>query len=368
MTRPFEQDKLTQIESASVTMPEGGSQIEKCMKAIHSDNVATESEKNDASAVCSPRVVALIPCYNPRRYIRETVESLLQQTRKVDLIVVMDDGSTDGFESEIQDLVETHDNLIIHHNPRNLGVSSTRNIGFERYAADFYILNDADDISLPDRVERTILFMQAHPNCGIVGGFVEYINSQGKVFGKGTQIDCITEEDSRRYRESMKPLGLFTPTVCLRGRMLRETGLRFDEKLSMSEDIDLWNRVLESGWDVLAIPDFLSQYRFHGNSVCTSRFVYCKKSFLFVKENLRRRRSGKNLLTYDEYEDSIRRLGSIARLKYMYPIYAEYLYRTGGYNVVDAHPLRGGIMLLGSFLMQPWRVWRIIRQRFGLRS
>lgn len=349
-------------------MPEGGSQIEKCMKAIHSDNVATESEKNDASAVCSPRVVALIPCYNTRRYIRETVEALLRQTHKVDLIVVIDDCSTDGFESEIQDLVEEHDNLIIHHNPRNVGLAATRNVGINHYEADYYILNDADDISLPNRVERSVRFMQAHPNCGIVGGFVEYINSQGKVFGKGTHVDCITEEDSRRYREGMKPLGLFTPTICLSGRMLRETALRFDETLPMVEDIDLWNRVLEKGWDVLTIPDYLSQYRFHGNSMCTSRFVVCKKYFMFVKENMRRRRSGRDLLTYEEYEESVRSRGFIARLKYMYPIYAEFLYRTGGFYAVDAHPLRGGIMLLGSFLMQPWRVWRIIRQRFGLRS
>lgn len=312
-------------------------------------------------------VVALIPCYNMRRYIRTAVLGLLNQTRVPDLIVVLDDCSTDGFEEEIDDLLKAHDNLIIHHNPHNLKVSGCRNEGIKKYPADFYFLNDADDISLPNRVELSLNFLQEHPNCGIVGGFVEYIDSKGKVFGKGTQIDCLTEEDANRYRNSLKPLGLFTSTVCIRGEVLRNHQLLFDTNLIAAEDMDLWNRVLETGWDVLSIPLYLSQYRFHGGSICTSRMIFCKTCSMYVKENLKRRRLNMSPLSYEEFCNEKHKESWWTRLKYLYPIYAEHFYRTGGFYLVEGKFLRGGTMLLTALLMTPHRIRRLICQRLGKR-
>lgn len=310
-------------------------------------------------------VVALIPCYNTRKYIRQAVQSLLNQTRKVDLIVILNDCSTDGFEEEIQDLVDANDNLVIHNNPRNLGRSGCRNEGFDQYPADFYILNDADDTSLPDRVEKTLQFMQEHPNCGAMGGYVEYIDPQGKVFGKGTQMYCFTEEDAQRYRESMEPVGLFCSSVCLRGEVIHRTGLRFDTSLPASEDIELWNLILESGWDVLVRPDYLSQYRFHGDSICTSRFIYCKHHHMYVTDRLRRRRTGLPPVSFEEFYQEKRSRGLWQWLRFEYPIYAEYFYRTGGYHMVIHQYIRGISMLGMSFIMEPSRLRRLIRQRLG---
>lgn len=313
----------------------------------------------------SERVVALIPCYNTRKYIRQAVLSLLNQTRKIDLIVILNDCSTDGFEAEVEDLVAENNNLIIHNNPRNLGRSGCRNEGFDTFPADYYILNDADDVSLPDRVEKSLTFMKAHPRCGAMGGYVDYIDPEGNVFGKGTQMYCFTEEDARRYRESLEPVGLFCSSVCLRGDVINKQGLRFDTTLPASEDIELWNIILENGWDVLVQKEFLSQYRFHGDSICTSRFVYCKHHHMYVTDRLRRRRQNRTPISYDEFCKSQRARGLWQWLCFEYPIYAEYFYRTGGYHMVVHRYLKGALMLAASFIMEPRRVRRIIRQRLG---
>lgn len=314
-----------------------------------------------------PRVVALIPCYNTRRYIRAAVEGLLRQTRPLDLIVVLDDCSTDGFEEEIRDLVEQHGNLIIHHNPRNLGRSGCRNEGFDRFPADFYILNDADDVSLPTRVEKSLAFMEAHPNCGVTGGFVQYIDARGKVVGSGTQIYSFTEEDSARYRNSLDAIGMFCSTVCLRGEVIHRDGMRFDTGLPASEDIEMWNLILERGWDVMAIPEFLSQYRLHGESICTARFIYCKHHHEYVCDRLRRRRLGQPPIDFETFCRSFAKQGPVALLRFKYPIYAEYFYRTGGFHLMEGRYVRGGLMMLASILMQPRRLRRLICQRFGRR-
>ncbi len=311
------------------------------------------------------RAIALIPCYNSRKYIRTAVLGLLNQTRPLDLIVVLDDCSNDGFESEISDLVEKHDNLIIHRNPGNLGRSGCRNEGFERYDADYYFLNDADDVSLPERVEKTLVLMEANPNCGVCGGYVEYIDADDKFFGKGTQINCMTAEDAQRYRESLSPVGLFCSTACIRGEIIRKEGMRFDVSLPAAEDMDLWNRILEKGWDIQNVPEFLSQYRIHDESICTEKFVYCKHYSAFVCDALVRRRTGLPPIDFEQFCAAKRAEGLWKWLKFEYPIYAEFFYRTGGSHLVARRYIRGGIMLIISFLMQPRRIRRIICQRLG---
>lgn len=322
---------------------------------------------NEKQADIRHEIVALIPCYNTRKYIRAAIVSLLEQTLTPNLIVVIDDCSTDNFEDEIQDLIDTHDNIVIHHNPQNLGVSGSRNEGIKNYPADFYILNDADDISLPKRVERSMEFMKAHPNCGVMGGFIEYIDSKGKIFGKGTQLDCYTEKDAERYRNGLPPVGLFTSAVCIRGDVLREHHLLFDTRLIAAEDMDLWNRVLETGQDVLVLPEFLSQYRVHGNSICTSRFKTCKQYSEYVKENIRCRRTGQPSKSFEDFCKLERERDFHTRIKYTYSVYSEYFYRTGGWHLIEGRYFQGGCMLLLALLMKPKRIHRLICQRLGKR-
>lgn len=312
------------------------------------------------------RTIALIPCYNSRRFIRQAVLGLLNQTRPLDLIVVLNDGSTDGFQDEIADLIEKHSNLIIHDNPKNLGRSGCRNEGFDQFPADFYFLNDADDVSLPDRVEKSLLCMEQNPRCGIVAGYTEYIDDHGRVFGKGTQMYCLSPEDSARYRNSLNPIGLFCSTVCLRGEVIHKDSLRFDTELPACEDMELWNIILEKGWDVICLPEFLSQYRVHGNSIFTSQFIFCKHYHMYVEDRMVRRRTSQQPITFEYFMQSKRTNGLWKWLKFEYPIWAEHFYRTGGYTLISGKLIKGSFMLGLALLMNPRRITRLIRQRLGL--
>ena len=311
------------------------------------------------------RAIALIPCYNSRKYIRQAVLGLLNQTHPLDLIVVLNDGSTDGFQEEIADLVEKHCNLIIHNNPGNLGRSGCRNEGFEQFPADFYFLNDADDVSLPTRVEKTLACMAANPDCGIVAGYVEYIDGESRVFSKGTQMYCMSKEDSARYRNSMEPIGLFCSTVCLRGEVIHRDGLRFDTSLPACEDMELWNLTLEKGWDILCLPEFLSQYRMHSNSIFTSQFIFCKHHHMYVEDRMIRRRTGQSTISFDEFMNNKKSGGIWSWMRFEYPIWAEHFYRTGGYHLISGNRIMGACMLTLALLMKPGRIRRAIRQRLG---
>lgn len=220
---------------------------------------------------------------------------------------------------------------------------------------------------MPHRVEKTLELKENNPSCGVCGGYIEYIDSNGKVFGKGTQINCMTAADSQRYRESLHPVGLFCSTVCLRGDVIKKDGMRFDVSLPASEDIELWNLILEKGWDVMNVPDYLSQYRLHNESICTSKFLFCKHHHMYVCDRLVRRRTNLPPISFKEFCFSKRAQGFWKWCKFEYPIYAEYFYRTGGFHLVENRFIRGILMLLVSFLMEPRRIRRIFCQRLGIK-
>ena len=176
---------------------------------------------------------------------------------------------------------------------------------------------------------------------------------------------CMSAEDSRRYRESLNPVGLFCSTVCLRGDIIQKQGMRFDLDLPACEDMELWNLVLEKGWDVICIPEFLSQYRMHSNSIFTSQFIFCKHYHMYVEDRLIRRRTGQASLKFEEFIRQKKASGIQAWIKFEDPIWAEHFYRTGGYHLVSGNRIKGACMLALALLMNPGRIRRAIRQRLG---
>ena len=178
---------------------------------------------------------------------------------------------------------------------------------------------------------------------------------------------CLSSDDAKRYRESLEPLGLFCSTVCLRGEVIRRDNMRFDTSLPASEDMELWNLVLEKGWDVISLQEYLSQYRTHGESIYTSEFVFCKHHHMYVTDRLVRRRTKRAPITFEQFMKNKRASGIWAWLQFEYPIYAEHFYRTGGFHLVSGHFIKGAFMLGLSFIMSPSRIRRIIYQRLGKR-
>ncbi len=302
------------------------------------------------------RVVVLIPCYKARKYIRAAIESALNQTRKPDLIVALDDRSNDGFEEEIKDLVENRDDVIIHVNPKNLGVSACRNEGLLNYPADFYQLLDADDTCMPERLEKSLEVMHANPDCGIVGSYIYFMNGKGEIFKQGTNFYCLTKEDSLEARKLHVATGLLPSTVLLRGDVVHRDGLLFRAGLPSCEDSDYWARILEAGWDMLTIPEALIGYRLHGESVCSTQAQMMEDYKDFVDENIRLRRTGHAEISWEEFQANRKKLPWSVRLKKNYHTLCYSTYRNGGTWVMNEHYIKGYAMIAFSILLQPSRL------------
>ncbi len=181
------------------------------------------------------RVSVIIPTFNRARKVVRAVSSVLYQTFKDYEIIVVDDGSTDGTREALTS-VFPHIKYLSH--PKNLGVSTARNIGIRASGSPLIAFLDSDDYWRAEKLSVQVEFFRQHPKA----------------------IACQTEEiwirNGRRInprKKHLKPSGdIFGPSLklclvspsaaMLRRSLLNEVGL-FDPDLPACEDYDLWLRI-----------------------------------------------------------------------------------------------------------------------------
>ena len=122
------------------------------------------------------KITVLMPAYNAGKYIREAIASVLEQTYHEFELLIINDGSTDNTVSEV---LSFNDPRIVLVNNEHQGIAATLNTGL-RLADTYYVARfDADDICMPDRLEKQFNFLQDHPDYVMVGSDAEYILENG---------------------------------------------------------------------------------------------------------------------------------------------------------------------------------------------
>lgn len=210
----------------------------------------------------NPKVTVLMPVYNGEKYLREAIESILNQTYKDFEFLIINDGSTDG----TVEIIESYDDSRIRlvHNEKNLKLVATLNKGLQLASGEFIARMDGDDISLPERLEKQVAFMDANPVVGICGTWVKTIGDiQGNVWMHPTDADIVR---CRLLFESV----LAHPSVMMRLSLLNKFRLRYSNDYPPhGEDFHLWQQASER-FPVVNIGEVLVLYRVTKNSLSRS--------------------------------------------------------------------------------------------------
>ncbi len=180
------------------------------------------------------RISVIIPVYNREIQIRQAVDSVLQQTRPADEIIVVDDGSTDA----TPDVLESYDDIIYVVRQENQGVSSARNRGIEHASGNWIALLDSDDEWLPDKLARQEAWLKDHHNFRICQTEEIWIRN-------GKRVNPM-KKHRKLHGDIFIPglkLCLVSPSAVIFERSLIEEVGMFDESLPVCEDYDLWLRV-----------------------------------------------------------------------------------------------------------------------------
>ena len=128
-----------------------------------------------------PQISVIMPVYNGERFLSEAVESILKQTYQDFEFIIVDDGSTDRSLEIIQYYQALDERIILIENGKNIGVASSLNKGISAAKGEFIARMDADDISLPERLEQQRAFMFTRPDLGVLGCNYYRIHADGEL-------------------------------------------------------------------------------------------------------------------------------------------------------------------------------------------
>ncbi len=133
------------------------------------ENKQNESPPSLRKSVLSPRVSVIMPVYNGEKYLADAVESILTQTFTDFEFFIIDDGSTDGTAEIVKHYANRDKRIRFLQHERNQGQTAAQNRGIKEASGKYIARMDADDVSLPQRLERQVNFLDANPDIGVVG-------------------------------------------------------------------------------------------------------------------------------------------------------------------------------------------------------
>ena len=204
-----------------------------------------------------PKISVIMPVYNGEKYLKEAINSILDQTCSDFELLLIDDASSD----KTGDIINSYDdNRIIYiKNEQNLGLIKTLNKGLGLARGEFIARMDQDDISHPERFEKQLALLAGNPEIGVCGTWFTF-------FGDAVKERTIQHPENN---ENIKIhlLGYCTlghPTIMLRKEVV--LNLRYDEDYQSAEDYEFWTR-LAKVTKFYNIQESLLQYRLHKTNI-----------------------------------------------------------------------------------------------------
>lgn len=186
-----------------------------------------------------PFFSVIIPLYNKEKFIKNTLESVLNQTFEDFDLLIVNDGSTDSSEAVVQSF---SDKRIHYFHKTNEGVSAARNFGIERANSQYIAFIDADDRWHPDFLEKMKLLIQSFPNYKVFACALK-IETPNRTFSAQYSFAHWGESQVVNYFEaSMKQTILSGSSVVFHREVFQNVGL-FDKKIKSAEDTDMWIRI-----------------------------------------------------------------------------------------------------------------------------
>ncbi len=238
------------------------------------------------------KVSVILPVYNGIKYFKESMESLGQQTFRDFEVVIIDDASYDGTEKMIDVYDEMLPNVRVIRHPDNLGLAESLNDGLVAAGGEYMAIQHADDISLPERLEKEVIYLDAHPNVHLVGTWMRYIDASGRLKKKDgwwlRQVKNVPDDPEVIRTKLLEMNCLIHTSVMFRKGTTSSAGF-YDQEMVPAEDYDLWLRVSEKH-DIGIIREVLCYYRHHHGQLSRVEDKMKRKAQLAVEKAKRRRK------------------------------------------------------------------------------
>ena len=210
-----------------------------------------------------PKVTVLMAVYNGECYLREAIDSILNQTFKDFEFLIINDGSTDSTREIICSYDDPRIRLI--DNEQNLGLTKSLNKGWKLAEGEFIARQDADDASEQERFAKQIAFLETHPEVALLGSWFKNIDSQGNLIGE-YDVPCNTIEIRWKI---LFHCPFIHGAVMFRKQTITEQIGFYDEQFVYAQDYDLWWRITRK-LKVANLDEYLMKLRTNSSSMTTN--------------------------------------------------------------------------------------------------
>lgn len=209
-----------------------------------------------------PKVSVVVKSYNHAKYVRQALDSVLAQTLQDFEIVIIDDGSADGTAAIIAGYSDPR--IVFAAWPQNRGLSNAMNAGLSRATGTYVAILNSDDCALPDRLERQVAYLDAHPEAVALFTQVRFVDDDGnelperKLFRPPLAFPDFSRTTWLR-QFFVRGNCLCAPSAMVRRSAYARAGV-YDPRLTNLQDLDVWVRMTAVG-ELHVLPDKLTAFR-----------------------------------------------------------------------------------------------------------
>lgn len=235
----------------------------------------------------SPVVSVVMPVHDGERFLREAIESVLDQTLNDLELVVVDDGSIDASPAIIAEYVAADSRVVALRTDR-VGQSGARNAAIRSARAELIALLDHDDVAYTDRLERQSRFLGTHDSVALVGGALTFIDERSRVFAESVRYP-VTDREIRAAFPTTTPI--LNSAAMFRRAAFDEVG-GFRRLYADSEDLDLWLRIADHH-ELANLEATVVCYRIHRGQSSAQRLERQSMTSLAARLSARARSEGR---------------------------------------------------------------------------
>jgi glycosyltransferase involved in cell wall biosynthesis len=198
-----------------------------------------------------PAISVLMPNYNNEPFLRDAIDSVLNQTFTDFIFIIIDDGSTD----KSVDIIRSYSDkrILLIEKKNNSGIVDTLNIGLEQVTSKYFIRMDGDDISTVERFALLYQFMENNPDIGVCGSNI-------KIFGSISETWRYSSDKDKCKARLIFNNGVGHASTIVRTEVLKNNGITYSNKHPYMEDYELFSQ-LKRHTEFTNIDKELYQYR-----------------------------------------------------------------------------------------------------------
>lgn len=204
------------------------------------------------------KVTVLLPVFNSEKYLRQAIDSILNQTFKNFELLIINDGSTDGSNIIINSYSD--ERIRVLDNCENVGLTASRNRGLQEARGEYVALLDSDDIAYSTRLYDQVTFLEKNKDFGLIASWANIIDETSNTTGEIWKYDASPEK--------IISILLFHNYFVQSAVMLRKSCLPAEcyRNFQLAEDYDFWVRIARNTrvWNLQKV---LIGYRIHKESI-----------------------------------------------------------------------------------------------------